>query len=119
MTALLASWPSFLAAAAHLMRGLDRQMIVTCPIWLLIEPDVMEAAVYKLTGKLRRAPYSQMLRLFLGEGDQYAGWEHVPMASIHWHRLPPGSVVELPSVAAAQRWLKRGSNQLIRAATLS
>ena len=56
----------------------------------------------------------QSLRMFLGEGDQYAGWEHVPMASIRLHSIAPDSVVELASAAAVQRWQKRGVQVKLR-----
>ena len=56
----------------------------------------------------------QSLRMFLGEGDQYAGWEHVPMPSIRWHSIAPDSVVELASAAAVQRWQKRGVQVKLR-----
>ena len=28
-----------------------------------------------------------MLRLFLGEGDQYSAWEELPLPSIQWHQM--------------------------------
>ena len=30
----------------------------------------------------------QMLRLFLGEGDQYSAWEDLPLASMSWFEMP-------------------------------
>lgn len=36
---------------------------------------------------MRRCMNTQMLRMLLGEGDQYSAWEELPMAGISWYAL--------------------------------
>ena len=50
---------------------------------------------------------AQVLQLFLGEGDQYAAWEQLPLEPVSWYSVPQGAVQQMATASAVQRWQKR------------